>query len=220
MLRNLLKLILVGAMLVVVPSGFGTDVAKAKFLSTDIPVEPKCQKNCSLRDMFRFVKSGNRRSLQSASVALLHDSPRNLGRDDKYAFINQIATMSSRCIETVRHELLLMIVHKSLIRKNLNSAISLANTWDIVWSAIDGTQAGRRYMSDLSSRGFKTASKNLSKDYAAGKLHEIAQLDPKGAVSTGIRNLSKVAAGVADSNISYVTLVNVESDGCFTRVGG
>lgn len=178
----------------------------------------KKSEDCSLRNMYRLVDGGDRGNLQAAAVALLHDNPRNLSRKNKYGFVSQIPKMSGSCVEVVRAELLEMIGHKQLLSKSLDNALALAATWDLVWEAIAATKSSQAFLKDLADLGFKPAARKFSKDYAAGTLRDLLQIDPTGAVSTAIRNLSKHAAGYVDSNLTYVTLANVESSGCYTRV--
>jgi len=189
--------------------------------------EPACKKvrtwrgtkeDCSLRDMYRLIVTGDVYDLQAVAVALINDNPRNLKTKHKYDLVKAIPAMSGICVSGVREILLGSLSRRELVTKNLDRAIALANTWDAVWGVIGATTSGASFMADLSDRGLRTASKKLAADYAAGKLRDMLQLNPTSAFSDAIRNLSRLSADVVDKDTAYwalVSMMSYETGNCY-----
>jgi len=189
--------------------------------------EPECKNrrtwrgtklDCSSRDMYRLIVKGDVYDLQAVAVALINDNPRNLNTKHKYDLVKKIPAMSGICVSAVRETLLNTLSRQELINKNLDGAIALANTWDVVWGTIGTTKSGASFMADLADRGLRTASKKLAADYAAGKLLDVLQLNPTSAFSDAIRNLSNRAAEIAGRDTAYwalVTMMSYEFGNCY-----
>lgn len=207
----------VGVVGVFEPLGEVTSAADLRRLPR---TEPTCRRvrtlrgikdDCSLRDMYRLVSNGDSSDIQAAALALINDRPRQLKTKNKYDLIDEIPRMSGACVSEVRGTLLSALSRRQLVSKNLDSALSLAKSWDVVWGAIGSTRAGADFMVRLSEQGLRSASKRLAADYTAGKLQSVLQLNPTAAFSDAVRVLSRSAADIVDRDTAYWVLMEVYS---------
>lgn len=182
--------------------------------------EPKCKwvrkgfgrkEDCSARDMHRKITTGSKSHLQAAVVALLNDKPIGFQPRNKYDFVKAIPNMSDSCINGVRGILLNTLAYKEFNSKNLDVALGIANSWDVVWGIIGTTKHGSVFMANLSAKGLSSAAKILSRDIALGKLEDVLKLNPISFWSDALKSLSKAASYFVEGNISREALMNVYS---------